>query len=317
MEKKILVIGASGFFGTRICYEALRQEFHISGTFNTHSNMQLAQCKNYELNLSDPLRIKGLFSIIKPNIVIVCAGSRDINYCEQNHEYAYQVHVTGTRYIANACAAHNARMVYISTDAVFSGEKTIYTEQDSPKPINVYGQVKLLAEDSILQASIDSIIIRTSLLFGWSYPGQGINTVEYVIRNLRQGLSIKLPDTLYNTPIYVGTAAKLVIRLSLSSLNGICNLAGKTIISRYELGAQTAKQFNLKQSLIIPTSITTGLRPTNSCLCVNKIEKYLNRDMDDIHSGLKYMVDEPETLPGLSISSKAQSKDDTLPNLIY
>lgn len=315
MKKNILVIGASGFLGTRICYEALQQEFHTTGTFNTHSNIQMVQCRNYELNLRDPLQVKRLFSIIKPDIVILCAGGRDVNYCEQNHEDAYQVHVNGTKFVANACAAHNARMVYISTDAVFSGEKTIYTEKDSPHPINVYGQVKLLAEGSILQAGIDSIIIRTSLLFGWSYTGQGINTVEYVIRNLRQGISIKLPDTLYNTPIYVGTAAKLIIKLSLSNLKGICNLAGKTIINRYELGVQTAKQFNLKKSLIIPTSISTGLRPINSCLCVNKIEKYFNLDMDDVHTGLKFMWDEPEILDGLS--SKAQFRDGAPSNIMY
>jgi dTDP-4-dehydrorhamnose reductase len=315
MKKKVLIIGASGFLGTRICYEALQRKIPIAGTYHAQDNIQLAECSYYQLDLVDQPRIKEIFSTVKPDVVILCAGSRDIGYCEQNYERAYAVHVTGTRNVIRACVSLNTRMVYVSTDAVFSGEKKIYTEQDRPKSINVYGKVKLLAEDSVLQSNIDAVIIRSSLLFGWSYKGQGINTVEYTIRRLRQGQTVTLPDTLYNTPIHVGAAAKLLIQTSLSSIRGIYNLAGKTIISRFELGLQAAKRFNLEQSLIVPTLVTSGLRPVNSCLCVSKIEKYFHIDLDDIHQGLTRMLHEPEILPGFS--NGRHSNNDTLPNVTY
>jgi len=299
MRKTVLVIGASGFVGTRICYEALERGFNTIGTFYTNNKIKLSACSYYKLDLSDPVQLLALFSEIKPNLVVLCAGSRDIGLCESDQESAYRIHTIGTQHVIEACGLSSSRLVYISTDAVFSGEKNIYTEEEIPQPLNHYGKVKLLAENLISQSDIDSLILRTSLLFGWSYQGQGLNTVEYVVRSLRQGLSVTLPEVLYNTPIYLGTAAKIIVRMGLSNLKGVYNLAGNKVISRFDLGMETARFFNLDQSLLVPTSITTGLRPANSCLCVNKIEEELGVNLEDYQKGLIHMIHEPEILPGL------------------
>ena len=77
-----------------------------------------------------------------------------------------RVIVDGTRHVAEAAAAARSRLIHMSTDMVFAGRPTAYTEADEPDPIIDYGRDKADAELAAVAAMPDAAIIRTSLLYG-------------------------------------------------------------------------------------------------------------------------------------------------------
>jgi len=102
----------------------------------------------------------------KPAIVIHTAAETRVDYCESQSEEALKTNALGTVNVRNAAAEINAELVYISTDYVFSGEKSSpWLESDEPNPVNAYGVSKLAGEWAI-QAYEFGRIVRTSGVFG-------------------------------------------------------------------------------------------------------------------------------------------------------
>jgi len=92
--------------------------------------------------------------------VIHAAAVVGFREAESNPEHAYRVNVCGTRAVAQACREAEARLVYISTVAVFNGKKGMYKESDIPHPAYYYGWTKLLGEQAVLMLA-DAAVVRT------------------------------------------------------------------------------------------------------------------------------------------------------------
>lgn len=95
--------------------------------------------------------------------------------CQNKKELAWKINVEGTRNVAEACSEARAKMVYISTDYIFDGEGRLYTEADTPNPINHYGITKLEGENqvnfkgtrNISKTSQEIIYISTQTSLKW------------------------------------------------------------------------------------------------------------------------------------------------------
>ena len=166
-KPKVFVTGASGFIGSRLCHCALKN-CYVEGTFLTNMHVRENGCSYYKLDVRNHNDVQLLIKSIKPDVVVHIAGTKDIQFCEKNPDIAMHVHRDATRNIAIVCKNINSRLIYISTDCVFGGEKEKYIEDDSTGPINVYGRVKLGGEKAILSTINNAVIIRASLLFGWN-----------------------------------------------------------------------------------------------------------------------------------------------------
>lgn len=120
----------------------------------------------------------------KPDWVINTAGMTHVDKCEDEERRAFEVNALGGRYVALAAAAAGARLIHISTDYVFDGEKGApYVESDDTGPVNVYGASKLAGECLVRAAGPAHFILRTSGLYGLSpCRGKGTNFVETMLR---------------------------------------------------------------------------------------------------------------------------------------
>ncbi len=114
-----------------------------------HREVDIADAKVYEY-IQD----------YKPSVVIHAAAVVGRKEAEEDKEYAYRVNVGGTENIALACRDINARLIYISSVAVFDGEKGEYAEDDIPNPAYYYGWLKLLGEKTVRMLT-NHAIIRT------------------------------------------------------------------------------------------------------------------------------------------------------------
>ncbi len=149
---KLLVTGANGRLGKELM-PLLQNTWQIS---SPASNL---------LNITDEGNVASFIELFAPDLVLHMAAYTDVTQAETSRELAWRTNVVGTRNIAK----HAPKLVHVSTDYVFDGERGQYTETDAPKPANYYAFTKTVAEESVLAAG--GLVVRTSFKVApWPYP---------------------------------------------------------------------------------------------------------------------------------------------------
>jgi len=287
---KILVIGGSGFIGSHILAVLVAAQRSAVGTFFSNLHIQVVGCGFEQLDVRDVASTVGVVTRVDPSVVIQVCGTKSVEYCAANPQDAWRIHVEGTRHVVEGCRQQGARLVYVSTDCVFDGQKSFYSEEDAIRPFNMYGRVKWEGERLVLDSGADAIVIRASLLFGWRQPGQPGNFVLSVLDSLTAGRRMSAATNLFNTPLEITQAAEAIVRLALSQHQGIFHVAGRDRISRYGFAVAVAETFGLDASLLQPVEDASGLRQPNSCLSVAKAEAALNIRFEGVKEGLVRMI---------------------------
>jgi dTDP-4-dehydrorhamnose reductase len=159
--------------------------------------------------------------------VINCAAYTDVDGAESDPNDAHAVNEQGARNVAEAAA----RVVYVSTDYVFDGAKpAAYVESDPVHPLSVYGHSKLAGERATLTASPQSLIVRTSWLFG----AGGRNFVETMLRLGQERDRVNVVDDQVGCPTFTGHLAEALIELAEGHRHGFLHVAGAGACSWYE-----------------------------------------------------------------------------------
>jgi dTDP-4-dehydrorhamnose reductase len=161
-----------------------------------------------ELDICDQAQIDRLFSDEKPDVVVNCAAYTAVDKAEKDEILAKKINHRAVANLANACKRTGTKLIHISTDYLFDGEKSSpYHEKDIVRPRSVYGITKLEGETAILRAEIKSIIIRTS----WLYSNFGNNFVKTMLRLGRERDQLGVVSDQVGTPTYSGDLAKVVL----------------------------------------------------------------------------------------------------------
>jgi dTDP-4-dehydrorhamnose reductase len=289
-KPKLLVTGASGLLGNKIV-ELMKDDFEVTPIHNTKP----LQSNSVKLDITNAFEVANLFSRFKPIVVIHTASETNVDKCETEKEHAWKTNVEGTCNIAEACQMVNAKLVFISTDYVFDGEKGLYNEEDKPNPVDYYGVTKLEGEKQAINHCENCAILRTSVLYGW-HPWKQ-NFATWIINKLKQRQEITVVEDHYNTPTLAGNLAELAIEVAEKDLQGIYHASGDERISRYEFAKQIAKTFGLNSDLIKPVKMSQvaawiAKRPRDSSLDTNKIQKQLKTKPLNITEGLNKMKEE-------------------------
>ena len=156
---KILVIGSGGRLGAALAREWAALGDEIVG-FN-HATLDLGDSAALHAAL-DPLDFDALVN---------CAALTHVDYCESHEEEAYRINAHAVADLGEICAAKNARMIHISTDYVFDGEKRApYSEGDAARPLGIYAASKLAGENALLAKWPQHLSARVSWVFGPDRP---------------------------------------------------------------------------------------------------------------------------------------------------
>tara|TARA_B100000989_G_C19516054_1_gene461692 strand:- start:67 stop:978 length:912 start_codon:yes stop_codon:yes gene_type:complete len=161
----------------------------------------------------------------KPDWLINCAAYTDVERAETNSEKVFQINSYAPKYFAKALAETGGKMIQISTDYVFDGEKgSPYHPKDKVNPLNVYGESKAMAENFLedyLKTQNQLIILRTS----WILSSKGKNFLKTMIKLLPNKKSISVVKDQYGCITGAKSLAKicwaLIMRCSKPSNNTI------------------------------------------------------------------------------------------------
>ena len=164
---RVLIIGASGFIGHYLQRRLLQKSgFEVTSTYNSRVPQDIDQSW-YPLEITDYRRLDQVFLQARPEVVVLLAAIADVGTAERVPARATEVNVDGARQVAQLCKQHHARLVFLSSEYVFRGDRGNYQEDDTPDPNTHYGRTKWQAELAVAYEAPMWSIVRTSLVYGW------------------------------------------------------------------------------------------------------------------------------------------------------
>lgn len=296
----LLVTGASGLLGANLIVAALGEGRPLVAVSRTR-RVHLPGVRSYCADLSAPGEAEAIVAEVRPRVVIHAAAATSVDGCEGDPAGAHRLNETMASYVATAARAVRARLIHISTEAVFDGTALrCYAEDDPTLPCNVYGQSKRAGEEAVLTADPDALIVRTTI-YGWNAQAKA-SLAEFFIERLRRGEQVPgFADVLF-TPILVNDLADRLLRLAFLDVRGILHVAGRECVSKVEFGQRLARWFGLDPALVVPGSVRdAGLparRALRPCLCVARAEALLGR-LPTVDEGIaRFHGLEKDGLPG-------------------
>ncbi len=307
---RILITGASGLLGLNVALEAMRGNAVIGADRTTLAS---APFPMIQVDLLDPEAASSMLDEARPEAVVHCAAIADIDACESNPDAAHGANATMPRFIAEACSRRHIRLLHISTDAVFSGQKAgAYTEDDTPDPLGVYGITKLEGERAVLQAYPSATVFRVNF-YGWSVNGRR-SLAEFFVNHLTKGATINGFTDVRFCPMFAGDLAGMILRTLPERLPGIYHVVGPQAMTKYQFGVEIAHRFGLPDRLVSPQSINksslTARRSHNLWLSTHKISTALRMELPEFSTGLdafyaQYQQGYPQTIRGYQQPAKA------------
>ncbi len=257
---RLLITGGMGYLGMALLRHGLQAGYAVTATAYTRQPLpEPSQVTWLQLDIRDAAAVSAAFAALRPQSVIHTAFV-------QSGPDLLATTAEGAAHVARAATAVGARLVHLSSDVIFDGERSDpYTETDPPAPITDYGRAKACAEALVAAAAPGAALVRTSLIYGFA----PIDKISQFTLDIADGrVAARLFTDEYRCPIYVEDLAAALIELVATPYAGVLNLAGPERLSRNAFGMLIARAWGRD-----PAQLPAGLsaesgqpRPRNCTL---------------------------------------------------
>lgn len=245
MRRKILLVtGAGGMVGS-----------YARGVFNDFSLILTDIIDGYlYLDVEDKGSVYELMAGNKPDYVLHLAAATDVDRCEIEPEWGLRVNRDGTRNVASVCRELDIPMVYISTGAVFDGQKPAsYIETDEACPSNKYGISKYEGEKEVQSFFDRFYIVRASWMIGG-----GLSDKKFVGKVMRKIMSgeknIKVVNDKFGSVTYAKNLLQGIRELIMTDRYGIYHMTNGGMSSRYDIAIEMVNILGKNDINIVPVS---------------------------------------------------------------
>lgn len=237
------------------------------------------------LDLREPASIVEVLEATNPDAVINAGAYTAVDQAESEPDLAFAVNADGPTHVAAACTEQNIPVIHLSTDYVFSGDKSsLYAEADPVGPGNVYGASKLAGEQRLASANPRHIILRTA----WVHSPFGQNFVKTMLRLGVSRPQINVVDDQRGNPTYAIHLAEAILAIA-NQIRGAAATDSRFGVYHAVNGGETtwfgfasevfrqARAFGYSAPALRPITTaefpTAASRPANSCLDPSKLMK--------------------------------------------
>jgi dTDP-4-dehydrorhamnose reductase len=268
----ILGTGLTGLIGSRIV-ELLSPEIIFTDLSRSSG-----------IDITDTIAVENFVKEKNPDLILHLAAMTNVDGAEKEKDLgeeseSWKVNVKGTKNVVNAAENIGKGIMYISTDFIFDGESpqdTGYTEEDTPNPINWYGETKYEGELVVKQARTQWTIIRISSPYRATHEKKDF--MRAILSRLESGEEIQGVDDRWITPTYIDDIAEGIKILVQNDATGIYHCVGSTFITPYDVAKEIARVFEKEEMSIKPVSASVFLqnrakRPFKSILNNAKMKK--------------------------------------------
>jgi len=243
--RRVLVTGARGMLGSDVCAAA-------------PPDVTLVAVDIEDFDITDARRCQEAIAAARPDVVIHCAAYTNVDGCERDPETAFKVNSEGARNVAEGARACGARLLYLSTDYVFAGDKgEPYLETDQPTPLGVYGESKLRGEQYVRELVADHLVVRSQWLFGRN----GRSFVDSILRAAEAGRELRVVNDQWGAATYTKDLAG-GLWLALGLLAGTYHLTNAGSGTWYEVAVCALRAAGMGQVPVQPISSSEWPTPT-------------------------------------------------------
>jgi dTDP-4-dehydrorhamnose reductase len=234
--RPVLIIGARGTLGRAFAHICCMR------------NISYVLLSRKDMDIGDPAMIDYFLKRHFPWAVINAAGFVRVDDAETEGELCFRENAGGADFLAQACAEYKIPLLTFSSDLVFDGEKQApYVESDNPNPLNNYGLSKLEAEQRVLAAHPNALVVRTSAFFG---PWDDFNFLAQLFAQLKMGSLFHASSDQIISPTYVPDLVNNSLDLLIDEANGIWHIANPAALSWADFAIQAAKAAGLNKARI-------------------------------------------------------------------
>ena len=276
---KVLVTGVNGQLGHDVMLELIRRGYEAVGSGSGdvyRGNDEVAALPYVSLDITDMDAVSMVVGTIKPDAVIHCSAWTAVDAAEEpeNFQKVTALNVKGPENIAKACKKTGAKLIYLSTDYVFSGEGNTPWKPDDRcfAPLNVYGESKLAGEFAVSENTDRFFIIRIAWVFGKN----GKNFVRTMLNVAKTHDTVRVVNDQIGTPTYTADLARLLADMAETEKYGWYHATNEGgYISWYDFTKEIYRQAGLDVRVIPVTTAEYGIskakRPFNSRLDKSKL----------------------------------------------
>jgi dTDP-4-dehydrorhamnose reductase len=197
-KTKLVIVGAGGRLGAALL-RGYQEDFKVIGYDHA------------QLDLGNLEQLRSVLEKQPFDVLINSAAQTNVDRCEAHRDEAFLLNAHAPRVIAEICNERGAKMIHVSTDYVFDGEKRgPYAEEDSAEPISVYGESKRAGEERVLEANEEHLVLRVSWVFGPDRP----SFIDAMLKQAREKEEIAAVADKFSTPSYtkdIADALRLVV----------------------------------------------------------------------------------------------------------
>lgn len=237
-----------------------------------------------ELDITDEGAVAEFVERNAIDTIINCAAYTNVERAEEESDAAERVNTTAVAILARVAKRYNARLIHISTDYVFGGERfnVPIKESATPAPLGVYGSTKLMGERAILESGCSYVIIRTS----WLYSCYGNNFVKTILRLASEREELRVVNDQIGSPTYASDLARVVVHVCENEVldDGIYHYSNRGAISWYDFARAIVEIGGVECRIRSCTTAEYGAkapRPVYSVLDTSKICRALGCDVPE------------------------------------
>jgi dTDP-4-dehydrorhamnose reductase len=232
-----LITGSTGLLGRA-----------VAGHFERRHPSTCSTTREF-LDLEDFWRLRAEMERLEPTVVVNCAAYSDVDGCERDPDRAYRENRDAAVNLARACRAIGAMLVHVSTDYVFDGRSDDpYREEDPPGPLQVYGESKLEGETEAMREHPDTLVVRTSFLFG---PGRR-TFIDRLAERAQRGEASRAALDWVNAPTYTPDLAAAIESLVRRGCRGVVHFTNTGGCSKFEFAREALRLSGLDGGLLVP-----------------------------------------------------------------
>jgi dTDP-4-dehydrorhamnose reductase len=248
---RILVTGASGQLGGYLLRDLRRRDKSVIAWSGSRTG-SLFDYPLRPVDLADKDAVTRSFREARPDVVLHAGALASVADCYRDAEHARRVNTHGTAMLVELAGEAAIRLVFVSTDLVFDGQRGGYREEDAVSPLSTYGRTKAEAEQAV-RACPGGLVVRVPLLFGPSLIGRP-TFFDQQTAALREGRPIALFHDEWRTPLDFHTGAQALSALLETDYVGILHVGGPERLSRIEMGQRLAAFLRRDPSAIVAVS---------------------------------------------------------------
>lgn len=249
MKLKVLMTGGNGALADALYPLLCQNGYNVYMTdINGIDNKVI-----FKMDIRDKKEIDRIATKFKPDIIMHLAAETNVDKCELNPDHAYNTNVKGTENMALSAKIMGVTLVYISTGAVFDGEKSEpYIESDKPNPISIYGKTKFEGE-KIVTSLMDMYYIFRA---GWMIGGyeKDKKFVAKIVNLAKVKKEIPVVTDKFGSPTFTKDFSKGILAVISTKEYGLYHMVNEGCCSRYDIAKKIIEYLERKDVVIKPVT---------------------------------------------------------------